>query len=1065
MADKPINSLPEALDISDNDSFVLEQNSTAKRLTGKKLLEVLLFKLDGHGGISSIDLIDSNSFTLEDSYLIKYTDGSSQVITIKNGRGIVGISRTDFDKNRDIYTIVYNDSTTSTFEVRHGSDGKNGNDAYVWVRYASEHPSDVNPSFGVVPDRWIGVYSGSNPSAPTQWSAYDWYDMKGERGRAIYRVNGNNKPLERYAFSDFAMPNGYKPMVNDLVITNDGYLGYVSEVFADNQVADVATLDLSLNGKSAYAYAVEAGFGGTEKDFLEILLGGNEIMICDLVANDEGEYSASATYYEIADANANNKLVLLRYGAFVTHILAGAPTDTSFLFEPILHGIPGIHGYTVDSKDNWSDAKPVGLLYASDIIDNLSTSVSDKPLSAAQGVVLKGLIDDLARNGNEVLVYGYANDTKITLAVQSGRPVYCLYEHLYYLPLVSWDEATHTAVFGGCCDSKIITCMAVAGEWSVEITDVSAGEQEVFVGTEDTTVAEFHAAFESGKPCFLIKANAGEGTIMWVAYTCNSSSAKFYRVTANGSIQYGVLSSDGTFSYETAENEREVFVGDANTTVAEYYEAFMVNKKPCFMLRASGGTGLTMWVAYTCNQNNAQFYRINGSGAIQYGMLNSDNTFEYSGVLITKSIDEKSTDEQIPTAKAVYAYTKDKLDSPALLKTENETPVLGSELATASGWTADGWTGDFASGFNHTSGNTNALSFEIPGIAAGKSYVIEFDCSVDYTNTNLLVTIGAAPAMLLFGINRTNTKVGVIAVDTGALTFTPESAFVGKISNISVREITEVSIPSQIIKSSNGTVISETRHIGENLFIGKGVGGKTVPGAGENYAIGNDKTFQNNISGFWNVAIGTDCMNGNVSGSRNVSIGANNLRNNVEGCRNVSIGNFAMAQTKNAHRNVAIGGDCMSTATGGEDNVAVGYQALYPNTTGKQNVAIGSGALTANTTGRGNIGIGYTALSKNTSGLNNIAIGFGAGKSLVSGNGNIAIGVNADIANGSYYALNIGNLLKGSVQSGSAYLLVNGGLRLPGIGTEQTANNDVYSEEWTFTLEDGSTVTKKVLMV
>lgn len=403
------------------------------------------------------------------------------------------------------------------------------------------------------------------------------------------------------------------------------------------------------------------------------------------------------------------------------------------------------------------------------------------------------------------------------------------------------------------------------------------------------------------------------------------------------------------------------------------------------------------------------------------------------------------------------------------LSSANESPVLGNELASASGWTTTGWTGDFASGFTHTSGNTNALSFTIPGIAVGKAYVIEFDCSVDYTNTNLLVTIGSAPAMLLYGISRTNTRVGVIAVDTGALTFTPESAFTGKISGISIREITAASTPSETIKASNGSVVSETRHIGQNLFMGIGVGGKTVQhdtATMANVAIGADNTFANNISGFWNVAIGTDCMNGNVSGSRNVSIGANNLRNNVEGSRNVSIGNFAMAQTENAHRNVAIGGDCMSTATGGEENTAIGFQAMYTNTTGYNNVAVGSNALLKNTEGLGNVALGYSALSKVTTGRNNVAIGYAAGDTLTTGNGNIIIGANADVSGGAnYYNLNIGNLLKGSVQSGSAYLLVNGGLRLPSVGTAQTANNDVYAEEWVFTLEDGSTITKKVLLV
>ena len=60
MADKPINSLPQATDIADNDSFVLEQNAAAKKLTGKTLSEVLLRKLYGHGGITNFVLASAS---------------------------------------------------------------------------------------------------------------------------------------------------------------------------------------------------------------------------------------------------------------------------------------------------------------------------------------------------------------------------------------------------------------------------------------------------------------------------------------------------------------------------------------------------------------------------------------------------------------------------------------------------------------------------------------------------------------------------------------------------------------------------------------------------------------------------------------------------------------------------------------------------------------------------------------------------------------------------------------------------------------------------------------------
>lgn len=468
----------------------------------------------------------------------------------------------------------------------------------------------------------------------------------------------------------------------------------------------------------------------------------SEIFTVTLEETGDGQYSANAGYMEIAQARATEKLVLLRYGAYITHILAEAPTESSFLFEPLLHSVPGIHGYTVDIGDNWT-AVP---------IDDTGTDDDADPW-----------------NGNAVVIYGVSDDGQIYNALMTGRMVYCLYNDLYYLPLMSWDEGSHTAIFGGCYGTEIITCTAEAGEWSAKTTDVSTSEPEVFVGIENTTVAEFNEAFASGKPCFLMKAIAGSGITMWVAYSCGTNRAYFYRVAPDGSVQFGTLDSDGNFTYSTAANsssvESNVFIGDADTTVAEFVEAFR-NGKSCFLMITHGGGYPEMWTMSTTTSTETYFYRIT-SGIVEYGTLNSDGTFEstsedlktlpfvgdsnttvaefyeaysagracfmirpraggtmmwtltqaavnaaffgavdrgsimegtlqadgtfnYTTLGRTDTIDEKSTDAQIPTAKAVYEFGNNSSQNiKPVEKTENMTQPVGVDenggLFTAPG--------------------------------------------------------------------------------------------------------------------------------------------------------------------------------------------------------------------------------------------------------------------------------------------------------------------------------------------------------------------------------------------
>lgn len=180
MADKAVSELIEAERITATDLFVLEQNGTAKKLTGQVLLNWLTAAADGHGGIQSIQKVSTNG--LADTYRIILADTTTFDFVVTNGRGVSGITKTATSGLVDTYTISYNDGTSGTFTVTNGAKGDKGDNQYVWIKYASQKPTASSHSFGDVADNWIGIYSGDSATAPTNWQQYTWFEIKGAKG-------------------------------------------------------------------------------------------------------------------------------------------------------------------------------------------------------------------------------------------------------------------------------------------------------------------------------------------------------------------------------------------------------------------------------------------------------------------------------------------------------------------------------------------------------------------------------------------------------------------------------------------------------------------------------------------------------------------------------------------------------------------------------------------------------------------------------------------------------------------------------------------------------------------
>ena len=155
MADKTIGSLTPASSVGQSDLFVLEQNSTAKSLSGQTLITYLLAMIDGHGGITSITWSESG----------------------ESGNGATHTG-----------TINLADGSTSQVVLRDGLKGNTGQKTYVWIKYSSKNPTS-NADMGDAPDAWMGVYAGEASTAPSSYQSYKWYQIKGATGAAATLVS------------------------------------------------------------------------------------------------------------------------------------------------------------------------------------------------------------------------------------------------------------------------------------------------------------------------------------------------------------------------------------------------------------------------------------------------------------------------------------------------------------------------------------------------------------------------------------------------------------------------------------------------------------------------------------------------------------------------------------------------------------------------------------------------------------------------------------------------------------------------------------------------------------
>ena len=190
MANKQISQLTEATSVNVSDLFVLEQSGAAKKLTGQTLMNDLATALDGHGGIQSITR--TATVGLVDTYTITFADTTTATFTVTNGadgangtngtNGANGVTFTPSVSGAGVISWTNDGGLPNPASVNiKGDTGATGAATYTYIKWSDNQPT-ADADMGDIPSDWLGIYVGASSTAPTHYTDYVWYEIKGDTG-------------------------------------------------------------------------------------------------------------------------------------------------------------------------------------------------------------------------------------------------------------------------------------------------------------------------------------------------------------------------------------------------------------------------------------------------------------------------------------------------------------------------------------------------------------------------------------------------------------------------------------------------------------------------------------------------------------------------------------------------------------------------------------------------------------------------------------------------------------------------------------------------------------------
>ena len=347
-------------------------------------------------------------------------------VVVKDGIGIASIEQTETsteDGGANVVTFTLDDGKTTTFTVRNGGqgrpgkDGKDGEDGYSPVKGVDYHDGQPGKDGkdGYTPIKGVDYFDGEpgkdGSDGYTPVKGKDYFD--GEDGKD--GKDGDTPVKGRDYFDgqpgktayEYAKDGGYAGTESDFAAKlAKEYPTKVSELTNDKGFITSSDIPVkSVNGKTGAVSLTASEVGARPSNWMPTAA---EVGARDSnwtptaeqvgarpsswtptysdVGADKSGVAVSTVSAHNTGTDAHNDIRLL-ISALATRLDALADSD-----DETLDQMAEIVAYIKANRELVEQVTTVKISVA-DIVDNLTTNVAGKPLSAAQGVVLKALID------------------------------------------------------------------------------------------------------------------------------------------------------------------------------------------------------------------------------------------------------------------------------------------------------------------------------------------------------------------------------------------------------------------------------------------------------------------------------------------------------------------------------------------------------------------------------------------------------------------------------------------------------------------------------------------------
>ena len=434
-------------------------------------------------GISAVEKISSVGNV--DTYKMVFTDGRSFTYSVVNG---VNGTSVRHEWNGTILTVI-SASGTSSVDLK-GEKGERGEGFYISETYPSVSAmnagfyTDDVPLNGFVLIETGNVSDEDNAKLFVKTTrGYEYLtDLSGAQGIKGDKGDDGHTPIitiqDGYWYVDGINTNvkaegrdgNEVTIVSISESSESGGLNVVK--FSNGATLTVRNGKDGKDGKTAYEYAKEGGYTGTEQEFAQKLAKELPTKLSELdndknfitasgapvqsINGKTGDVQLSATDVDArpntwmptaSDVGARPSTWTPTYAdvgadksgeAEIRVSVHNTSPDSHNDIRLLIQGLSDRINAVLDSDDTTLDELSEIVAYikanktlidsittskvnVADIVNNLTTNVTNKPLSAAQGVILKGLIDNLTNNKLDASALTSAINTALAQAKASGE--------------------------------------------------------------------------------------------------------------------------------------------------------------------------------------------------------------------------------------------------------------------------------------------------------------------------------------------------------------------------------------------------------------------------------------------------------------------------------------------------------------------------------------------------------------------------------------------------------------------------------------------------------------------